>query len=387
MASKTKIKGSWYYSVRIWNPSKGFNTTRTRSLKTRSAKEADIRLIKVEQKEHLIKQGENVSFPWENGEGVVKIVNTVLRDGKKQYLDHIKYQGLRERTINRIDLALIHFVNAAGGSKEISSITSDTIEDFKAWSLDVKDHKTSTININLAKIKTFLLWCVDKRYINNMPKIKMYREFDPSVQYFTDSEFQGIMRLNSIENHYKRAFILYREHGFRLNEPFISELNGTVVVVPPNRAKTHTERRVELTTVTLPIYVDIRNRYDKKVAKGYRPRNLWNNYSRVFKNALRELGIGSAGRSFHNLRHTHIVRRCAVSGDIYFVSKEVGHASVTMTEKYANFKPAELIDAFPSIAHLIRPRLETHSDAKFLLDFAVKGQDRQISSSELTLLN
>ena len=263
MASKTKIKGSWYYSVRIWNPSKGLNTTRTRSLKTRSAKEADIRLIKVEQKEHLIKQGENVSFPWGNGEGVVKIVNTVLRDGKKQYLDHIKYQGLRERTISRIDLALIHFVNAAGGSKEISSITSDTIEDFKAWSLDVKNHKTSTININLAKIKTFLLWCVDKRYINNMPKIKMYREFDPSVQYFTDSEFQGIMRLNSIENHYKRAFILYREHGFRLNEPFISELNGTVVVVPPNRAKTHTERRVELTTVTLPIYVDIRNRYDK----------------------------------------------------------------------------------------------------------------------------
>ena len=220
MASKTKIKGSWYYSVRIWNPSKGLNTTRTRSLKTRSAKEADIRLIKVEQKEHLIKQGENVSFPWENGEGIVKVVNTVLLDGKKQYLDHIKYQGLRERTISRIDLALIHFVNAAGGSKEISSITSDTI-----------DHKTSTININLAKIKTFLLWCVDKRYINNMPKIKMYREFDPSVQYFTDSEFQGIMRLNSIENHYKRAFILYREHGFRLNEPFISELNGTVVVV------------------------------------------------------------------------------------------------------------------------------------------------------------
>ena len=80
------------------------------------------------------------------------------------------------------------------------------------------------------------------------------------------------------------------------------------------------------------------------------------NYSRVFKRAIRDAGLLDRYH-FHNLRDTYAVRRWAVTGDIHLVSKEIGHKSVTTTEKYADFDLESLLIDFPSLRKWIEPRL------------------------------
>ena len=54
---------------------------------------------------------------------------------------------------------------------------------------------------------------------------------------------------------------------------------------------------------------------------------------------------------FHNLRDTFTVMKYLETRDIYLVSKELGHSSVKVTEKYANFTNFELLKQdFPSKA-------------------------------------
>ena len=53
----------------------------------------------------------------------------------------------------------------------------------------------------------------------------------------------------------------------------------------------------------------------------------------------------------HCLRHTFAVRRYLQTRDIYLVKNELGHESVTTTEKYAKFSLRRLENDFPSLVN------------------------------------
>ena len=88
-------------------------------------------------------------------------------------------------------------------------------------------------------------------------------------------------------------------------------------------------------------------------------------YSKEFKKSAKRLGFGK--HKFHNTRDTYAVRRWAETGDIYLVSKEIGHTSVTMTQKYANFNLRRLAVDFPSLQKKIELRLDKSASNESLL--------------------
>ena len=71
-------------------------------------------------------------------------------------------------------------------------------------------------------------------------------------------------------------------------------------------------------------------------------------YSIKFKWVVRK--IGGDDLHFHNLRDTFAVMRYLETRDIYQVSKELGHSSVKLTEKYAKFQLRRLEHDFPILA-------------------------------------
>ena len=71
-------------------------------------------------------------------------------------------------------------------------------------------------------------------------------------------------------------------------------------------------------------------------------------YSVLFKKVCK--AIGREDLHFHNLRDTFAVMRYLETRDIYQVSKELGHTSVKVTEKYARFQLRRLEQDFPSLA-------------------------------------
>ena len=71
-------------------------------------------------------------------------------------------------------------------------------------------------------------------------------------------------------------------------------------------------------------------------------------YSKKFKKAL--MGIGILNRHFHCIRHSYGARRILeTNGNIYQVRDEMGHSSVSITERYAKLDRKRVEHDFPSI--------------------------------------
>ena len=144
--------------------------------------------------------------------------------------------------------------------------------------------------------------------------------------------------------------------GCRKAEPFNADLSGNWLTIDASTSKGHKHRDVQLTSVTKEIVEEMKNRYQKMIDDfNQKPRHIINRYGKEFKKACRSVGVKS--KTLHNLRDTYAVRRWASTGDIKMVSDEIGHSSVVMTEKYANFNLRNLKDDFPSIADKIDARL------------------------------
>ena len=84
--------------------------------------------------------------------------------------------------------------------------------------------------------------------------------------------------------------------------------------------------------------------------------------------------IGLDNYIFHNLRDTYAVRRWALTGDIKLVSKQLGHKSISMTEKYAQFNLRRLKKDFPTLREYIEPRLKEMRKADYFLGLSNAGK-------------
>ena len=102
-------------------------------------------------------------------------------------------------------------------------------------------------------------------------------------------------------------------------------------------------------------------RYDERIGQPMHGtyknshKGIIDTYSKEFKKCVKALGFSE--HKFHNLRDTYAVRRWIETGDIHLVSKEIGHSSVTMTQKYADFNLRRLMADFPSLNNIIESRV------------------------------
>ena len=362
MASLRQRRGKWYSRV-LWYNSTGKQKEKQIPLRTKSKTTAHKRNFIVEKYEEDIKDGLNFDYPWIKDGGKTTIKERSIGETLEEYYAVRNIEGIRKSTIDRTQVAFISLYTMMSSSTSLNIFNEDFIERYKRHCRESLNHKPNTININLSKIRAFLNWCHRKEYIKDVPYINMVRVEQSEIDYFSDDMVLQIMECHGIHNHYKRAFLFYLDTGCRLFEPFNGYIKGNTLVIPPSEAKTHRKRTVHLTSITLAIIHEMCERVDNCIGN---KKFAIKNYSRVFKKACRTVGLRDSYH-FHNLRDTYAVRRWAVTGDIHLVSKEIGHKSVTTTEKYADFDLETLLLDFPSLRKWIEPRLEKPTiDKSFL---------------------
>ena len=362
MASLRQRRGKWYSRV-LWYSSTGKQKEKQIPLRTKSKTTAHKRNSIVEKYEEDIKDGLNFDYPWIKDGGKTTIKERSIGETLEEYYAVRNIEGIRKSTIDRTQVAFISLYTMMSSSTSLNIFNEDFIERYKRHCRESLNHKPNTININLSKIRAFLNWCHRKKYIKDVPYIEMVRVEQSEIDYFSDDMVLQIMECYGINDHYKRAFLFYLDTGCRLFEPFNGYIKGNTLVIPPNEAKTHRKRTVHLTSITLAIIQEMCERVDNCIGN---KKFAIKNYSRVFKKACRTVGLRDSYH-FHNLRDTYAVRRWAVTGDIHLVSKEIGHKSVTTTEKYADFDLETLLLDFPSLRKWIAPRLEKPTiDKSFL---------------------
>ena len=358
MASIRKRRGKYYARV-SWYDKLGRLNQKEIPLKTEKKSEAVIRNNAVEKVEDLIRTGENWSFGWMREGGKPKLIRKSITESVDDYIAVKRIDGVRKNTIDLNQLALSSLMNRIGYKVPIELITDSHINEWKEWSRST--HAAATTNIYLAKIKTFFKFCYKKKYIKEELDIEMVKADKNPPMYLSETKLGKLFRTDMIDEHFRKAFLFYAMTGCRLAEPFNGTLSVNWLIITPDVAKSHTTREVELNQVTKAILLEMRNRYNERIGKSMHGtyknthKGIIDSYSKEFKKGAKALGFGE--HKFHNLRDTYAVRRWIETGDIHLVSKEIGHSSVTMTQKYADFNLKRLKVDFESLEEVIESRM------------------------------
>ena len=358
MASIRNRRGKYYARV-SWYDKLGRLNQKEIPLKTDKKSEAVIRNNAVEKVEDLIRTGENWSFGWMREGGKPKLIRKSITESVDDYIAVKRIDGVRQKTIDLNQLALSSLMNCIGYKVPIELITDSHIIDWKKWSIST--HAPTTTNIYLAKIKTFFKFCYKKKYIKQELDIEMVKVDKNPPMYLSETKLGKLFSTDMIDEHFRKAFVFYTMTGCRLAEAFNGTISGNWLIITPDVAKSHTTREVELNQVTKAILLEMRNRYDERIGKSMHGtyknthKGIIDSYSKEFKKGAKALGFGE--HKFHNLRDTYAVRRWIETGDIHLVSKEIGHSSVTMTQKYADFTLKRLAVDFPSLGNIIESRM------------------------------
>lgn len=234
-------------------------------------------------------------------------------------------------------------MNALGSNFPAESLNSSSIAKF----IDFHKGKLtdSGINMHLAHIRSLTNWLYDEK--NILPKrikVKMIKLDAKEPSYLTEQNIIAIMQLTEISEHCKDAFQFYWETGLRLREPYNGTIkDGNWLII--EKTKNRKGKRIHLQPHQIPVWNAMMDRFNNSKAI-YKSKSGY--YSRQFKKAVRLIGRGEL--HFHNLRDTFAIIRYIQTRDIYDVSREMHHSSVTVTEKYANFySMEELENDFPSL--------------------------------------
>ena len=374
MSSIKKRRGKYYARVQ-WRDRSNRMKEKLIPLKTGFKSEAVVRNHEVETVEDLIKNGEEWSFPWFEEDGKLVRLQMTLSDAIEDFYSVKRLDNLRPRTFEAYEQGLGAFMKVIGYDYPIEQISHTEIDQFKAWSR--KRHAPATTNLCLQKIKSFMIYCAEKQYIERHVSVDMIKVKEKPPMYLSDQKLEQLFMSDLVDEHFRKAFAFYVSTGCRLEEPFNGFVRGNWLIIDPESSKSGIEREILLTENTLPILLEMRASVDNNTgrggygSKGASRRWLIKAYSRQFKKVAVAEGFGE--HKFHNLSDTYATRRWAVTGDLLAVSREIGHTSVKMTEKYTKFKLRRLIDDFPSIADQIERRLSYSSLDTGLDCFAMKS--------------
>ena len=341
MASLKQMRGKYYSRIRQWNGVKQIE--RLIPLKTRNKTDARLRHFEVERYENDIKDGMEFDFPWLKSNGGRTKPKTInLSASIDSFINHrIKSESCRPSTISMNQRALDLFI-VVNDNIPIKSISLKHIDDFIEYSTKLS-HSKHTINIGLRTIRTFMIWLYDRDMVNRKIKIKSLSTDENEPKYITEVEFNELMKLDFGDPRFLRMIKLSWETGLRLSEPFLGVINGNWLDIPADKAKNHKARSIRLDKYQTETILILQKHYRNNPTID---RIKW--YSKKFKKGL--LKIGVINKHFHCLRHSFGARRIIeTNGNIHLVRDEMGHSSVTVTERYTKLNRKRLLDDFPSL--------------------------------------
>ena len=300
-----------------------------------------------------LKQGLRFVWSWERKSKNTQIKVQTIDDAFNQYIKYQQTCGFKSETIYGTQNAYDRFVNSKCVAPKMAVRTLSQI-DFQTYKEYWQGtHTPNTINQSINKMKAFLNYCKDRKWISDYKTMTSTLEAKP-VSYFTDEEFKLVMDALETDEQ-KRAILFYHQTGCRKSEPFIASRVGNTLIIPPMK-KNKMERRIQLTDFLCQVHNEMMTRFNKRSKIVKTDKANWDWWYLALKKACKKVGI--AKKTLHDLRDTYIVRLWATTGDIHLVSQIIGHSDIKQTVEYARFTPNELLVHFPSLKKYLEPRLK-----------------------------
>ena len=384
MATMRKMKGGKFYSRITWRKF-GKKTEIVIPLKTSSITEARTRLKSVNNEEKDIINGIVQKFQfkdifkWLNDAGTSRFTSLKLVDIIPDYLEYRKCV-VRKATVDRDRVSLKQLTDFVGENKAVQELSYKDIEGVNGLIQHLRNkpnkgkdgYADSGINITLRHLSIFFSYLLKEKLINDPIEFNMIKEGEKPYYYFNESELNAIYEYDGLEPFYKRCFYFYEQTGMRASEPFRGELLGDWFIVDADCSKGKNIRQIPLSPELQAILKEMHqfrdtinagSKISKKTRKATSPASkssirpyppYISAYSRIAKklaSTVKVLGLKGKELTIKGLRATYGIRRVTITNDIFQVSREMGHRSVTTTEKhYLRFPLERRLADFPSLA-------------------------------------
>lgn len=247
----------------------------------------------------------------------------IWKDAKQEYFDYLYSERRSQATIDRYARSLKAFEKFAGENIRLSMIDTRTLIRFK-----IKRSRTCThtgVAIDLRHIKAFLRYCYMMNYIATDPfRGFKINEYHKPVRFLSEDEITTI--LSDTDQKTWDLIVFYLNTGARANE-----------ILPPNFTWDNiTDSEIKLIgkrnkTRYIPITNTIRSILDRRRDLPY---PFPYTYDEVYHCIVRRAFKNIPNANIHTLRKTTGALMLRQGIDIYYISKFLGHSSVTVTEKH-----------------------------------------------------
>jgi integrase/recombinase XerD len=200
-------------------------------------------------------------------------------------------------------------------------------------------------NVKIRSINSFLSWCYENGHNPENLRIKKLKSEQVVIKTFSDAHIKAFLKFKPKDGYQWRmhAIIsLLTDSGARIDEVLSLKLNKVDLdqMMISIRGKGNKERYVPISVEMRKIlYVYItRQRFKCPGDLLFPTKNgtkmNYHNFLRDFKMHCDNLGIKNARTSPHGLRHYFAQNYLRMGGDIYRLSRILGHTNIATTQIY-----------------------------------------------------
>lgn len=295
----------------------------------------------------------------------------------EDFMEYCSLKELSRKTINSYESTLMLFIKYLKKEGIISNITDVTFENIDEYIKFTKErgkysyvsddrtvalnHPDSrkdfgkqisdvTINNYIRNMKVFFNYCVEKKYIKESPmeSVKFIKAKRKMKEEVTDLEFKAIIKaINvTIYSEYRDYTIiqLIFDTGMRLTETLNLKLEDIdierrTILIPAEINKGKKDRYVFFSNTMSTIlikWIQYKDRYCNNDTWLFPTKKgtiiTASNFERNFRQYKARAGI-TKNITPHGLRNNFAKRFLLSGGDIFMLSKILGHSSVTVTEQ------------------------------------------------------
>jgi len=272
-----------------------------------------------------------------------KKVGITLKEFSKKFLEkHSKKKKSYPAHVNRIGFILKFFKEELKKPNiQLEEIDSEMIMDYQSWKPKQNGCKPITVNRDLEVFRKLLNSAEEWGYIERAPKVNMMafeknnimrelKEGDEESKLFAEAEASGARYLSKMIE-----FAL--ETGMRLGEILKlkwQQIDFDHMLVHVINTKSAKDRFIPITERLYEILNELKKQQRKNgfVFENPETGDRYKCISRAYNTARKRAGLEDL--RFHDLRHTFAMRFLRNGGNIYTLSKILGHESVNTTQKF-----------------------------------------------------
>ena len=279
----------------------------------------------------------------------------LVKDIIDEFLTEKRADGRSPKTIESYVGSLQKFLGAFGDELKVGEIDRQTIYHYKGKLVSVEELSIASINHYLRDLRTFINWCMERRYIEEHIKIDMVKGQEEVIEVYTEEELQLLLA----KPRPTESFAMWRDWAVINWILGTGNREGTIVNVKIGdihfgrkeiliRAQKNKKANIIPLSTKL---ASVLKTYIKKCLtemgdEDYLFCNQYGEYltPKALQQSIRKYNNkrGVERTSVHALRHTFAKNWVVNGGDVFRLQKLLGHSTLEMTRHYVNLFSADL---------------------------------------------